>query len=84
MHQLALILAAKGTPDDEQMMSIYPQWREKLNAQPSIPDFLNKVLIDETPTEAIDLISRLLDFEPDKRITAREALDHPFFADIVK
>lgn len=67
------------------MASIHPQWKDKPYPETNcIPDFLHKVLIKETPTEAIDLIARLLDFEPDKRITAREALDHPFFADIVK
>ena len=29
-----------------------------------MPDFLRQVLVDETPNEAIDLISRLLEFEP--------------------
>jgi serine/threonine protein kinase len=41
-------------------------------------------LKDDTPTEAVDLILRLLDFVPSQRITARQALDHPFFNDIKK
>lgn len=64
VHQLALILAAKGTPTEAQMMSIHPSWKESLDQSPALPEFLRRVLIDETPTEAIDLISRLLDFEP--------------------
>ena len=35
-----------------------------------------------TPKEAIDLIEKLLDFEPTKRSTALEALEHPFFDEL--
>lgn len=84
IHQLALILAAKGTPNEAQMKQINPLWSEKFTESPSMPDFLRKVLIEETPNEAVDLISRLLEFEPRKRITAKEALRHPFFSDIIK
>lgn len=34
-----------------------------------------------TPEE-IDLISKMLVFDPSKRITAKEALNHPFFDDM--
>ena len=66
------------------MKQINPLWKEKLQEAPMLPDFLQKVLIYETPSEAIDLISRLLEFEPRKRITAKEALNHPFFDEINK
>ena len=84
IHQLALILAAKGTPTREQMQHINPLWKETLQELPAMADFLSKVLVDETPREAIDLIGRLLEFEPQKRITAQEAMSHPFFADLIK
>ena len=32
--------------------------------------------------EGIDLLSKLLRYDPEKRITASEALQHPFFKDI--
>ena len=31
--------------------------------------------------EALDLLSKMLNLDPKKRITAKEALQHPFFAD---
>jgi len=34
-----------------------------------------------TPKEAVDLIEKLLVYEPLKRITAEEALKHEFFSD---
>ena len=44
-----------------------------------MPDFLNRILLDDTPPEAIDLIAKLLEFEPQKRLTAEQAMAHPFF-----
>lgn len=31
-----------------------------------------------TPPEALDLLKRLLVFNPEKRLTAEEALEHPY------
>jgi serine/threonine protein kinase len=37
-------------------------------------------LIPRAPQEAIDLLEGLLEFEPSQRLTAHEALRHPYFA----
>ncbi|XP_020800745.1 cell division cycle 7-related protein kinase [Drosophila serrata] len=37
--------------------------------------------LDIFPSNAYDLLSRLLEVNPEKRITAEEALKHPFFSD---
>lgn len=37
---------------------------------------------DQVPDEAYDLLDKLLDLNPATRITAKEALLHPFFKDI--
>jgi len=34
------------------------------------------------PPEAIDLLSKLLTIDPEQRITAEEALEHPFFSEL--
>lgn len=31
-----------------------------------------------TPAQALDLLKRLLVFNPEKRLTAEEALEHPY------
>lgn len=36
-------------------------------------------LLAELPKDGLDLVTRMLAFEPDKRLTAREALKHTFF-----
>ena len=64
------------------MKSINPLWKEPILESAPLSNFLAKVLVDETPAEAIDLINKLLEFEPQKRITAQEAMSHPFFAEI--
>jgi len=33
-------------------------------------------------TNFVDLVSRMLEYIPEKRITALEALNHPFFKDV--
>lgn len=33
-------------------------------------------------TQVLDLLSKLLDYEPDKRLNPMEALLHPFFDDL--
>ena len=35
-------------------------------------------LITDAPADGLDLLKRLLHFNPDKRVTAEEALKHPY------
>lgn len=39
---------------------------------------LDTLLPVDTPPEALDLLSRLLVFAPDKRLSAAQALQHPY------
>ena len=39
-------------------------------------------LIPNGSPEALDLISKLITYDPDERLTAKEALQHPFLAEI--
>ena len=41
-------------------------------------NLLDKIFLDITPA-GVDLLDRLLTFDPDRRVTAVEALRHPFF-----
>lgn len=54
--------------------SHYPQWKP--------PKDLRDSLSKSIPKLGRDLIAKLLVADPKKRLSAREALEHPFFADI--
>ena len=38
-------------------------------------------MIPNGSPEALDLISKLITYDPDDRLTAKQALKHPFFTD---
>ena len=38
-------------------------------------------LIPDAPKEAIDLIEKILEYDPNSRLTAKECMEHDFFAD---
>ena len=55
------------------MKNINPQYSaQQIRAE--VSKGIRSVLRDDTPPEAIDLIEQLLEFEPQKRITAEQAL----------
>lgn len=65
----------QGSTDLPCMTPNFPKWRvngnEKLVAQSS------KIRHN---TEAMDLLTQMLQLEPSKRITIKTALSHPFFS----
>lgn len=73
----------RGTCAD--LQQIPPQYANTLLARPShgaTPDGGSRLreILGNTSPEAMDLIEQLLVFNPEKRLTAEEALRHPFVA----
>ena len=67
-----------GTPNEEMWPGVsklpdykttFPQWRPK-SLKELFPSF---------DKEGLDLMEKFLTMDPEKRITIREALNHPFF-----
>lgn len=80
-NQIQIIISATGYPSDEDIASMRSKYTrdilEGLEALPSQP------LMDKfrhIPSDAQDLLTQLLQFNPDRRLTAEQALEHPYFA----
>lgn len=69
----------RGTPDDETKKHISNEYAlkyiESLPKKPKVP--LNQIF-SSVPDEALELLDRMLDLNPERRITVDEALKHPF------
>nr|CAG8433481.1 13063_t:CDS:2 [Entrophospora candida]CAG8434655.1 1419_t:CDS:2 [Entrophospora candida] len=81
IDQLVEIIKVLGTPTREQIKTMNPNYMEHRFPQIK-PHPFAKVFRARTPPEAIDLISRLLEYTPSNRLTAIEAMCHPFFDEL--
>eukprot|EP01038_Epipyxis_sp_PR26KG_P004546 gene4546-6417_t len=81
IDQLVEIIKVLGTPTKDQLKSMNPNYQEfkfpTIRANP-----LAGVFKPSTPADALDLISKLLDYVPDHRLKAIEACVHPFFNEL--
>eukprot|EP00466_Bigelowiella_natans_P007904 jgi/Bigna1/71499/fgenesh1_pg.15_\ len=82
--QLNVIFDVIGTPKSDDMSYINSQeTREYLQSLPSKnPKESLEKLLPGASTEAIDLLKKLLIFDPRKRITPEEALTHPYLNEV--
>uniref|UniRef100_A0A0G4ICS0 Protein kinase domain-containing protein n=1 Tax=Chromera velia CCMP2878 TaxID=1169474 RepID=A0A0G4ICS0_9ALVE len=82
-NQLQIIVDALGKPSREELNAIpnrkCVRWLSSLDA-PSYCKLREK--IPSASNQALHLLTRLLRFDPKRRLTAEEALRHPFFASL--
>ena len=80
IKQMNLIFSVLGTPTKNDMKFITNEkaleYIKSLKKQPKIP--FNKIYKDANPL-ALDLLEKMLVFNPHERITVDEALAHPYF-----
>ncbi|WWD01657.1 hypothetical protein V866_008602 [Kwoniella sp. B9012] len=81
IDQLVEIIKVLGTPTREQIKTMNPNYMEHKFPQIK-PHPFTKVFRPRTPQDAIALISNLLEYTPTARLTAPEALVHPFFDEL--
>ncbi|KRX75407.1 Glycogen synthase kinase-3 beta [Trichinella sp. T6] len=81
VDQLVEIIKILGTPSRQQITKMNATFAEfglpQIKAHP-----WSKVFRPRTPPEAIDLISHLLEYSPDQRMTPLEACAHPVFNEL--
>jgi glycogen synthase kinase 3 beta len=81
VDQLVEIIKVLGTPTREEIKCMNPNYTEfkfpQIKAHP-----WHKVFQKRLPPEAVDLVSRLLQYSPNLRCTALEACIHPFFDEL--
>lgn len=81
VDQLVEIIKVLGTPTREQITTMNPNYTEfkfpQIKAHP-----WSKVFRSRVPPDAVDLVSKLLVYCPDERLSPMEALLHPFFDEL--
>ncbi|KAL8236174.1 hypothetical protein R6Q59_017255 [Mikania micrantha] len=81
VDQLVEIIKILGTPTREEIKCMNPNYTEykfpQIKAHP-----WHKIFHKRMPPEAVDLVSRLLQYSPNLRSTAFEAMIHPFFDEL--
>lgn len=82
IDQLVKIFEVRGRPSPEYTMAIeQASAREYIQRMPEyIPPEFSDLFPAGTNPDAIDIISKLLVYDTSKRLTAKEAIRHPYFA----
>ncbi|KAH7315022.1 hypothetical protein KP509_21G030800 [Ceratopteris richardii] len=81
VDQLVEIIKVLGTPTREEIKCMNPSYTDhkfpQIKAHP-----WHKIFSKRVPPDAVDLISRLLQYSPNLRCTALDACAHPFFDEL--
>ncbi|XP_031408802.1 mitogen-activated protein kinase 15 isoform X2 [Meleagris gallopavo] len=80
INQIEQILRVIPAPSSEDIMAMQSDYRASIIDGMSSRQRVTfeEILPSSTPLPALDLLKKLLVFNPDKRLTAEEALQHPY------
>ncbi|XP_055076043.2 mitogen-activated protein kinase 15 [Misgurnus anguillicaudatus] len=80
INQIEKIMFAIPHPSTEDVLAIKSEYGasviQRMLLRPQVP--FSEMLQPSVPPDALDLVQRLLVFNPDKRLSADEALQHPY------
>ena len=81
LHQIREIFRILGTPTEERWEGIsnnemFKKFGGGLYQPTNLRDFIHPELINDA---GLDLLYKMLEFDPQYRISARKALEHPYF-----
>lgn len=81
IHQLELIVSVLGSPSAEDMAFVSNQSaKDAINRMRNRPPTDLSLLLGRPNPQAVDLLTKLLTFDPRKRYTVEQALQHPWLA----
>ncbi|CAE7872493.1 CDK2 [Symbiodinium sp. KB8] len=83
IDEIFRIFRTMGTPDD----SIWPGVTSLKDFKSTFPKWPKRPLSKLVPrldSTGLDLLQRMLEYDPSKRISVKEAMEHPFFDDVNK
>ena len=80
MHQLQVIINILGSPSDESLAFVTNSMAKKaIKELPNRPKQPFQEIFRDSNPSAVDLLERMLVFDPRERCTVKEALKHPYF-----
>lgn len=81
IEQVNLIISIRGTPDVDTKTYITNEYALKyIDSLPQKGKVPLEELFPGIPRDALDLLDKMLDLNPVRRITVEDALNHPFLA----
>jgi glycogen synthase kinase 3 beta len=81
IDQLVEIIKVLGTPSKDQLLAMNPSYTEHRFPQIK-PNPFSKIFRSNTPENALAFLTKTLQYEPLKRLTAFQCLADPFFNDL--
>lgn len=82
-HQVKLIVDVLGTPSDQELAQIQnKKCRSYIRSLPHSQGVPFVQLFQNEKPNAIDILHRMLMFDPDKRLTVVKALEHPYLSEL--
>ncbi|KAJ4428149.1 hypothetical protein ANN_24164 [Periplaneta americana] len=79
INQIELIMATIPSPSEEDLASVCSSYGSQLfQKTPIVPQRTLEEMLCNAPLDGVDLVSKLLVFNPHKRLTADQALEHSY------